>query len=179
MGANGSGKSSVMRTIVGNAPFYRNDIWYHTVSEERRLVAVGKYDNACGGCDGIKQVQNVYILADRLSREYPDYDLYFEGIRMNSIFHNVVKLLLELKYVHGREPEVHLLYTNPRVSVERVLGRNGGKEIVQDAIVGAVKTALRNFRHHRELGLYRCFAHDSTLLTPEQIAEEILNGHRI
>lgn len=177
IGANGSGKSSVMREIVGpNYEMRRHPIWYYSVNEGRSIVAPGKYDVPCGGCDGVKSIYSAMNIVDRLSRLYPDYDLFFEGVRLTTVFQNMVRLLLELKYAHGREVEVHYLYTSPYVSVSRVLERNGGKEIVQDAIIGAVKTALRNFRHHRRLGLYTCVAHDATTLTPQQIAEEILHG---
>lgn len=174
IGANGSGKSTVMRGIIGpefevlDHPFGK-----YTVSRERKVIALGKYDNACGGCDGIKSTFLVYNLADHLSKEYPDYDIYLEGILISGIYGNVAKFLMEMEFAHKRDVKVCLLYTNAFTSVSRVLFRNGGKKISQAGIVDRVEGAQVAFRKHRELGLYDCHAFDSVNVDAKEISEQI------
>lgn len=175
IGANGSGKSTVMRNIIGDEfEVKEHPFGKYTISISRKLIALGKYDNACGGCDGIKTTFLVYNLADQLSRDFPDYDIYLEGILISGIFGNVAKFLMEMLFEHKRKVGVFLLYTNPYTSVSRVLYRNGGKKINQAGIVDRVEGAQTAFRKHRNLGLYECRAFDAVTRKPEEIASEIL-----
>lgn len=176
IGANGSGKSTVMRNIIGeeSETFVHPLGGKYTVSKNRKLITLGKYDNQCGGCDGIKTTFLVYNMVDALTKEYPDYDIYFEGILISGIFANVAKLLMEMLFERKREVHVCLLYTNSLTSVTRVLKRNGGKNINQDGIVDRVEGSQTAFRKHRELGLYDCRAFDSINVPASDIASQIL-----
>lgn len=175
IGANGSGKSTVMREIIGEEfEVLEHPFGKYTVSHSRKIIALGKYDNACGGCDGIKTTFLVYNLADTLSKQYPDYDIYLEGILISGIFGNVAKFLMEMVFGHYRRVTVFLLYTNPYTSVSRVLQRNGGKNINQDGIIDRVEGAKTAFLKHRELGLYHCHAFDSVNVDPKTIAGQIV-----
>ncbi len=174
IGANGSGKSTVMRELLGSgAEVRRHPLGRYTASESRKLIALGKYDNACGGCDGIRTTFLVYNLADRLSGQFPDYDICLEGVLLSGIFTNVAKMLMELQFGHRRNVHVFLLYTNPLTSVTRVLARNGGRPVNQRGIAERVESAISTFRKHRELGLYECRAFDAVNGKPSEIASAI------
>lgn len=174
-GSNGAGKSSVMRSIIGDDYEIReHPFGDYTVSKTRKIIALGKYDNPCGGCDGIKTTFLVYNLADKLSREFPDYDIYLEGMMISRIFGNVAKFFMEMLFEHHRRVLVFLLYTDPYTSVSRVLSRNGGKFINQAGIADRVEGAKITFRKHRNLGLYECKAFDAITRKPDEIASEIL-----
>lgn len=176
IGANGSGKSTVMRNIIGpEFEVLEHPFGKYTISKNRNVIALGKYDNACGGCDGIKSTFLVYNLADHLSKEYPNFDIYLEGILISGIYGNVAKFLMEMKFAHKRNVKVCLLYTNAFTSVSRVLKRNGGKKINQAGIVDRVEGSQVAFRKHRELGLYDCHAFDSVNIDAKIIAEKIFD----
>ena len=174
IGANGSGKSTVMRNIIGeDFEVKEYSFGKYTVSHSKKLIALGKYDNACGGCDGIKTTFLVYNLADKLSREFPEYDIYLEGILISGIFGNVAKFLMEMKFAHNRDVKVCLLYSNAFTSVSRVLARNGGKKINQAGIVDRVEGANIAYKKHRNLGLYDCHAYDTINIDAYEIAKQI------
>lgn len=176
IGANGSGKSTVMRNIIGSEfEIVSHPFGKYTISKDRKIISLGKYDNACGGCDGIKTTFLVYNLADQLSREFPEYDIYMEGILISGIFSNVAKFLMEMKFAHNRNVKVCWLYTNAFTSVSRVLFRNGGKKVNQTGIVDRVERLKVVFQKHRELGIYDCFAYDTINVDADQIAIQIQN----
>lgn len=175
IGANGSGKSTVMRNIIGqDFEVLEHPFGKYTISNSRKTVALGKYDNACGGCDGIKSTFLVYNLADHLSKKYPEHDVYLEGILLSGIYGNVSKFLMEMEFAHKRDVKVCLLYTNGFTSVSRVLERNGGKKINQAGIVDRVEGSQTAFRKHRELGLYDCHAYDAVNVDVSAIAKQIM-----
>lgn len=177
MGTNGSGKSSVMREILGTDYETReNIVSKYVVNESTHRIAVGKYSNDCGGCDTVRTVFRVYNQVDYLCRTYPEYDVFFEGVLLSGVFNSVANLLMELSLHHGRNVSVNLLWTDPYTCVSRVLQRNGGKQVNQSNIVDKCRAAQSTFRKHRDLQLYECRAFDTTRMTPQEIARSILIG---
>ncbi len=113
-GTGGSGKSTLVKKIVelypDRAPFMkegRKRTWFTLhLPEDKRLkglVVPGHYDTACGGCDTLKTVDEVYDIVRKnvLGDENPTNALY-EGIMVMDDVTRAVKLHQDLEKQGGR-----------------------------------------------------------------------------
>jgi hypothetical protein len=86
-GTGGSGKSTIVREVMKRyekkvpifVPRRVKPLCYHLIAPNMRDLAVlGHYEIACGGCDTISKVGDVFELVQEKARLY--YDVIFEGI---------------------------------------------------------------------------------------------------
>lgn len=96
-GTHGSGKSTVVHTLLkshDNLPILENGIHLGYHIPELDLAVLGKYQTACGGCDGIKTADEVVRRVRLFAGEYKNVVL--EGILVSHTFDRYNRLAMEL-----------------------------------------------------------------------------------
>ena len=100
-GTSGSGKSTIVRKVMGHyptTPYYKQDrkqpIGYLGVREDgRSLWVVGHYETACGGCDTIASLDEVY---DEIRKaDTKGYNVLYEGIMASGEYRRCADLYKE------------------------------------------------------------------------------------
>ncbi len=174
-GANGSGKSTLARNIIGTGGTVYNDISYGKYTGSiysNNLIALGKYENDCGGCDGIKSTPAMYNLAVSIARKRPKINIIMEGILISALLNGPLKFYLEMKHQHGYRVEIVHLYTPLKDSLERVSARNGGKPFNHDAVRGKVVSSRRVFNRLAQTGEFHCKVIDTHGKAPSEVFDE-------
>lgn len=132
-GTSGSGKTTVVRRVmecVGEwesvpRPSGRRPLYYRTPadSEWGRVVVLGSYEAACGGCDGLPSVREVYELIKEIRGGNGDVPVVCEGLLLSED----TKWALQS---HGLR--CYYLTTPVDVCADRVKQRRGGESIDAD-----------------------------------------------
>jgi len=79
VGTNGSGKSTLIRKVLGDNPEPLGDRKGIKWTQSGDVAAAGWYKNACGGCDGIKNMDTVEATVAEMV-EYQIPFVLYEGI---------------------------------------------------------------------------------------------------
>lgn len=124
-GTGGSGKSTLVRRVMelyaSKAPVYRDGrrqpIYYQLTGGRNNLLVPGHYETACGGCDTIKTVDEVYALIDSTSS-----DVLYEGIIAQDDVTRAVAFSKRVG-VDGGSLVVIRLNTPIEVCLDRIRGR--------------------------------------------------------
>jgi adenylate kinase family enzyme len=152
-GCHGAGKSTLARTILGeNFTECSNEYGKYTLSQDKSVVAVGKYSIKCGGADSLKGTEYYYKMLYWLINEFPNSTIVIEGIFLSALFKRPLEEFLRIKYDYGVEVLQVFLYADLKTSYERVLGRNGREPKLNNikAKVNSVKNNIIKFRNIHE-----------------------------
>lgn len=97
-GTHGSGKSTIARTLVHEydpSPILdeqKRHLGYHL--KKLGCAVLGKYDNVCGGCDGIGSADEIVRRVRKFATEFRH--VVFEGILVSHTFKRYNDLAIEL-----------------------------------------------------------------------------------
>lgn len=160
-GTSGSGKSTLVRNIMALYPVRSP---YNTQGRKRplgyslgldsdpplTLFVPGHYETACGGCDTIKTVDEVYRMVRVAALGAPVLDVIYEGIMVQDDVRRAVEMDLELRAT-GQPPLVVIGLTTP---VEECLAAvRGRREARGDARELNPKNTVDRAR--RQLGVWK------------------------
>lgn len=171
-GANGSGKSSLARSvmgpdilenksILGTYSVCENIIHAREGAVRKPLVAIGKYSNECGGVDTVRPLQNAYRMGFEAVERFAGMNIFMESFLLAGLFSTPLKFYLAMKYEFGFDVEICLLYVSKQEALRRVFLRNGGAPIKPENICSKVESSVRVFEKIKALGEFRCFAIDT------------------
>lgn len=186
IGSNGAGKSTLARNVLGPDIIHTkiDNLGYLSLSEynickykrtRKKVVAIGRYTSACGGCDTVKPLSNVYPLGVLAAVEHPEANIFMESLIMSHLFSRPLKFMLEMKYKYGFEVEICFLFASLRESMRRVFGRNGGTPIKPDCVKDKLNSTVRNYQKLMELGEFKCAAIDTTPITSDEVFLKFIN----
>ena len=154
-GTHGSGKSTVVRTILDRYPSERlgpekKPLGYQLSIPglDRHLMIVGGYRTACGGCDGIQP----YALIWPRVQEYATIGhVLFEGALVSSSYGNIGRA----SEVYGNDMVFAFMDTPLEVCIQwiknRRLSRGDTRDLDPRNCVSKFKTVLRSIEVAREL----------------------------
>lgn len=104
-GTSGSGKTTlvhrVMSLYLDRKPVHiegRKQPLYYTLTHPGRgrdLAVLGHYETACGGCDTITELDEIFALAKRLARD--GFDVLMEGLLVSGEIIRTAQLSQELR----------------------------------------------------------------------------------
>lgn len=185
IGSNGAGKSTLARNVLGTDIIHKkiDNLGYLSLSEyniynnraRQKIVAIGRYTSACGGCDTVKPLFNVYHLGVFAASEYPEANIFMEGVIMSELFSSPLKFFLEMEDKYGFEVEICFLYASMRESMRRVFERNGGNPIKSYLVSKKLKSTSNCYKKFMEIGKFRCIAIDTTNITTEEVFSKFRN----
>lgn len=152
-GTNASGKSTVpLQMLANDRGAYiltkeGNDV--ATVFPNYNFVAVGRYRTKTGGLDGIKTTAEAKELLDTL--HVCSMDILFEGILCSTVFSTWAEQLKKHQNTSpNRKAGVLNIVNDLEVVKERLMKRNGGKEVKMEQIESKWKTVKKNVDKFRE-----------------------------
>lgn len=110
-GTNGSGKTTVVQELVPAADRQRFVICEHRYTDKKgrdkvkeligyrvgATILVGRYDTACGGCDGMPSVYAAYQAVEAAAALPGARFVLFEGLMLSGIYQSVVDTQNRLK----------------------------------------------------------------------------------
>lgn len=180
LGANGSGKSSLARSvmgpdilenksILGTYSVCENIIHAREGVERKPLVAIGKYSNECGGVDTVKLLQNAYRMGFEAVERFAGMNIFMESLLLSTLFSAPLKFYIGMKYDMGFDVEICLLYVSEKEALRRVFSRNGGVAIKPDCVCRKVERSVRVFEKLKNLAEFRCFAIDTVGKSKDQV----------
>lgn len=145
-GTNGSGKSTVARDLIDldQDAMRVTLVMYRTKAGREagvfgyrlpnlRVVVVGKYETACGGCDGIK-TQDLICDAVRAAADL-EPNVLFEGVIVSTLYSRYAELAKEFP----RRFAFAYLDTPLKTCLKRIQRRNGGKPIKEDLVAAKIR----------------------------------------
>lgn len=154
-GANGAGKSTVPMQMMETDPL-AFELTYHyygknrimaTVFPSYNYMVVGKYRGLkCGGLDTFRTTEQIFETLDLLW-EIP-YNLIMEGVISSTVF-STYKQWFETandNHVSKRNITVASILPTEEVCINRVMQRNGGKEVKIDLIRSKYRSVERNHK---------------------------------
>lgn len=161
-GTNASGKSTIPMQMFAND----NTTYVLTRKDDKGkdkdvamvfpkygYVAIGSYFGKTGGLDRIRTTQEQKDIIDLVSKL--PYNIVFEGILASTVFSTWRDVLLK----HQNEEEVkrkaYVINLLPPFEVvkERLLKRNGGKEVKWEQVESKYRTVKKNATKFAESGL--------------------------
>lgn len=135
-GTNGSGKTTCARNLLGGQEYQRGSLGLTGVTVNITaggIAVIGKYSNACGGCDGIKTQDLICEAVREASQQFEH--VVFEGMLVSTLFKRYADLSTELP---GGIVFAYL-DTPLLVCLSRIQQRNGGKPINEQLVADKVR----------------------------------------
>ncbi len=130
-GSNGSGKTTIVRQLISrsNAVIDVEDgagKVILVVLEDLGWLTIGRYseNSKTGGCDTMRTVQSIKDAIVMARRDYPTYNVVFEGMMISTIKTTFYDLLLER--ISGISPLFVILTTDADCCLERISNRVAG-----------------------------------------------------
>lgn len=175
-GCHGSGKTTLAKNIVGEeAKEIKTNNGIITVSRDNKVVALGKYTVKTGGCDGLRRVDNYFVVLREAIDKIQTADLFvMEGILLSSVINKPLKILLQLKHEFGFDIEMIFLKTSVENSLRRVCGRNGKIPNINN-ILSKFESVRRVFVKIAQTKEFKCFVINTDNLTSKQVYENFLS----
>jgi hypothetical protein len=156
-GCNGAGKSSIPLQLLSKDRGAFIFTWKGkdkaTCFPSFRFVAMGRYRTKTGGLDGFSGNEETLELLEALWKT--PFDILMEGVISSTIFSTYAELFKKLEQRNDPKRAVGIMNLVPplEVALERVQGRNGGKEVDTKAITSKWHTVNRNADKFKEEGL--------------------------
>lgn len=154
-GTNGSGKSTVplrmLATDRGAYVFTLNGKDIATVFPKYNFLAIGKYRTKTGGLDGVgttDEMKNILSLV-----HYLPYSILMEGILASTVYSTYADLFAEYQEKSPKRKVIVFNIILPfDVIKERVLKRNGGKEVKWEQLESKLRTVTKNAKKFEDAG---------------------------
>lgn len=154
-GTNGSGKSTLVRKVMTEfqvVPYYSNPktskaevLGY--VTPNGKVAVIGKYTTDCGGCDTIKNQQEIKNRIDLMAKNLRPKVILFEGVVVSTIY----QPWYDFAATYGGMTWAYL-DTPLEVCLQRINERNGGKEINVSLVEDKIKSILSTRRKAEAAG---------------------------
>jgi len=155
-GTNGSGKSTIPLQMLANdreaymLTLEGKDV--ATVFPSMGWLALGKYRNAAGGLDTVRTTDDMKKILG-LCNKLP-FNILMEGILASTVWSTYHDLF---KYYEGVEPYrfagVLNIVNDLEVTKERIMKRNGGKQIKFDQVESKWRTVKKNVQKFKDGGV--------------------------
>lgn len=175
-GSNGTGKTTLVREFLRRRG--DNTIITLTVGGERiechktgEIIVMGRYDrNECGGCDS--EIHSKELFKDAIAkivRTCKPEVLIYEAVLYGKTFQFSYDIY---RYAKAAKAEYMALCLVPafETTLERIYGRNGGKEINLQALQSTYNSCIRSNAKLRAAGV-PLIEVDTAKMTPEEMAQ--------
>ena len=180
-GTHGSGKTTLVKNFILSDyeksdgdflfdcfDFYEKKSQYgkYTISKGGHFVAVGGYQNKCGGADGIKDNESYFGIIRLLVDNFKDKDIFVEGVMQ----HRVEDLENLFSYVKEKGFAIHLvfLYVELDKAIERVVSRSGREPNIKN-VKGKMSSVVNQCKAFTASGKYDTFMIDTTNMDSDKV----------
>lgn len=150
-GSNGSGKTAIVRQMISKSNSVvdvegSDGKVYAVVMEDLGWVAMGRYPDGgkSGGCDTMPTIQSIKDAISDVRRDYPLYDVVFEGMMISTIKSTFYDFLLGME---GISPVFVILNAEVECCLERISNRvAGGRSSLKnrDKVIDKCKRVMRH-----------------------------------
>lgn len=154
-GANGSGKSTVPMAMLEDP---KKETIYLGVGKTGKpikpaftifptygWIALGTYKSKTGGLDTMAKNEDSYTTLMHVLKNYPEYDVVFEGIIASSVYQSWATWLRNIEELFPQDTVIIMNFMPPyETCIERIYGRNGGKPFGEKTVLSKCRVVARN-----------------------------------
>lgn len=187
-GTHGSGKTTLVKNFLMSDyessdgdflfdcfDFYEKKSEYgkYTISKGEKFVAVGSYQNKCGGADGIKDNESYFGIIRLLVDNFKDKDIFVEGVMQ----HRSEDLLELFNYIEGKGFEINLVFLtiDLNVAVARIVSRSGKEPKIKN-VKGKMSGVVNQYNFFNSLNRFsNCILIDTTDLDSDTVFDTVRN----
>lgn len=182
-GCNGTGKTTAVREFVNKNNLkikeitINNLLTHISVSDDNKIVVLGRYDKKSGGCDLYKSNDHVFNTMIWVITNIKPRLVIYEGVIYSTIYKFSVRVA-EMAKKYGYKYMSIQLRTAPSTILDRIYKRNGGKKINEKLVFNKIKM-VNSAQNKLHLDGYETKTIDTTnidLNNMYRILEEQKNG---
>lgn len=158
-GCNGSGKSTIPISMMDDPEMYVVEKPYKsklkkilTVFPNYGWVALGDYNNQTGGLDKFPNKAFTEKVLYYALKKFPEYNILMEGILAATTYSTYADLFREVQESYKIQPVVYYLMPPFEICIERIKGRNGGKEFKENLVWNKYRMMGRGIEKFKNAG---------------------------